>query len=178
MQHDYLCFFLDPKGVFTLLPSNITLYFTQRMLEQILTAIGWLAILADAILLVVAILYSYHPANPGYLRIFPIYCLGAFLADFIGTIINRNHEGIVLPYTFYNIFEIIFLTIFMFQLLDSKSVKRIVFVLDALVIIYYIVGFIKIGITKEFYIGEVINPFILLILYLAFFLEIFKRPPV
>lgn len=143
------------------------------MIQNIYYFSQLLAYLGDIFLFLLSLWFCYRPYNPPFLRIFPIYCFVAMTADLINWTMSKSWG--MATYHIYDLFELPFLSFFFGRLLKSKTIKKLMIVLNIAFLFCYLYLILKFGLTHNMYWPTLAEPFLLLIPYFTWFREMLMR---
>lgn len=145
--------------------------------------VNWIA---NLLALTVAILYCFRSFNPAYLRIFPLYLfvsigIEAMVNPFINKFFDFEPFAGHQPYImniFYNLFtpfELFIFSYFLFQVVRSLRIKKILLVLICLFSIFFVQYSLQKDLGAFSNIAVALESIIIIIPCLTYFRELFTR---
>jgi hypothetical protein len=120
------------------------------------------------ILLGCAFWFCYRPYNPRYMRSFPLYCLVNLLSEIIAYLFPAQ-MGLI--YNLFNGFELVYFAYFLTRVIDSRRVKRLVWLLIPLG--FLVIYLVQADFQKVSAVSILLESVILMIPGLTYFHEIF-----
>lgn len=144
----------------------------------------------NLVALIIGLLYCYRRSSPPYLRIFPVYLFVSLAVEviagaFIGKVFHFSIFGDHQPYAkkviynLYTLFELYVFAWFLFQVLRSSLIRRLLIALVILFSIYFIFYLLQTDIGKKNNMSLIVlESLIIIIPCLTFYRELFtgKEP--
>jgi hypothetical protein len=144
--------------------------------------INWIS---NLLALVIALCYCYRDFSPCYLRVFPIYLFLSFAAEVLANCafeyyLHFKPFSDQTRYIIYNLFtltELCSFSWFLYQVIRSRIVKKILIALLILFGLYFLQYYwLKEGLVVDFSsVGVVLEAIIIMVPCLTFFRELFTR---
>jgi hypothetical protein len=148
---------------------------------------GQLSIIANILTLIVGLFYCYRAHNPSYLRIFPVYLFGSIAEEFFANsnifkLFNYKPFGIhqkyaaIASYNLYTPFELFMFAWFLYQVIQSSRIKRLLIILLLLFSLLFIIYYRSVGVGERLNsISVILESIILIIPCLTWYQELFAR---
>jgi hypothetical protein len=148
---------------------------------------GLISIITNVLALAIGVFYCYRSHNPPYMRIFPAYLFVSVAAEFLGNddilkLFNYqpfgSHQlyGTIATYNLYTPFELFIFAWFLFQIIQSSRIKKLLILLLMLFCLFFIIYSIKLDIGENTNIVAVFLECVIIIIpCLTWYRELFTR---
>jgi hypothetical protein len=154
-----------------------------RDIYFISNVVNWIA---NLLALTVAILYCYRSFNPAYLRVFPVYLfvsigIEALVNPYVSKLFDfrpfASHQLYIMniSYNIFTLFELFIFSYFLFQVVRSLRIKKIIIVLMCLFSVFFIQYPLLEGLGAFSNMAVALESIIIIIPCLTYFRELFTR---